>query len=236
MTSLEETIVDWHGIELGLLPDRALRVRASGAVLVADLHLGKGASFRRRGVPVPEAVTEGDLRRLERLVAGTGTTRLVVLGDLVHDEQAMKPRTLEQFTRWRADHPGLRVQLVPGNHDRHAGDLKTLGVEVLPPRHRHGGLDLVHAPADDASRPTLGGHVHPCVRLAVPRGGDRLRTPCFWFRGNVGLLPAFGSFTGGKQMPLGHGVRAWAAGREEVVPLHAEPSPAEVDRGSTTLE
>ena len=41
----------------------------------------------------------------------------------------------------------------------------------------------------------LAGHVHPGVVLAG-RGGDRLRLPCFHFGARVGVLPAFGTFTG----------------------------------------
>ena len=40
----------------------------------------------------------------------------------------------------------------------------------------------------------LAGHLHPCV--SVGRGWDRLRLPCFWFGDAVGVLPAFGAFTG----------------------------------------
>jgi uncharacterized protein len=40
----------------------------------------------------------------------------------------------------------------------------------------------------------LAGHLHPCI--TVGRGIDRLRLPCFHFGANVGVLPAFGVFTG----------------------------------------
>ena len=40
----------------------------------------------------------------------------------------------------------------------------------------------------------LAGHSHPCVHLG--RGIDRLRLPCFHFGAAVGVLPAFGAFTG----------------------------------------
>ena len=209
----------WHDTPLTLLPDRALLMPEVGTLLVADVHLGKNASFRDRGIPVPDAVTEGDLKRLDQLIERTGARNLIVLGDLVHDRSSMQPRTLDRVRSWRRRHPTLRVQLIPGNHDRHAGDLEGLDIQLLDPRHRHGGVDLVHETDRRERRPTLGGHVHPCVRLSSRRG-DRLRTPCFWFDDNVGLLPAFGGFTGGRTMPLHRSVRAWAAGREEVIQLH----------------
>ena len=213
---------EWHGTPLVLLPDRALLMPECDTLLVADIHLGKNASFRDRGIPVPEAVTEGDLRRLTRLIEATEVGTLIVLGDLIHDRAAMEPLTHDKIRSWRDRHPDLRVQLVPGNHDRHAGDLGRLEIERLPHRHHHGGLDLVHATAEREEHPTLGGHLHPCIRLAGSRG-ERLRTPCFWLEGNRGLLPAFGGFTGGRVMQMTRSVRAWAAGREDVVRLHAEP-------------
>ena len=210
--------IEWHGVTLRLLADRAVHHPAADALLVADLHLGKPASFRAGGVPVPEAVTGADLERLSRLASRTGAGRIVVLGDLVHDAKALQPRTLDQLHIWRSRHAHLEIGLVPGNHDRRAGDLAALGIELLPARHHLAGLDLVHETAGTESVPTLGGHVHPVLRLSARRG-DRLRTPCFWFSGRVGILPAFGGFTGGRVMSNGPGDRIFAAGRDEVVPI-----------------
>ena len=52
----------------------------------------------------------------------------------------------------------------------------------------------------------LAGHHHPCVSLGG-RSFDHLRLPCFWFGDDVGVLPAFGAFTGM------HPVRARASDR-----------------------
>ncbi|NBP80976.1 hypothetical protein EBU58_09735, partial [bacterium] len=50
-----------------LLPGRGAWLPTSRTLLVADLHLGKAASFRHAGLPVPEGSSGGDLQRLERL-------------------------------------------------------------------------------------------------------------------------------------------------------------------------
>ncbi|MCS6939106.1 MAG: DEAD/DEAH box helicase, partial [Roseiflexus sp.] len=42
---------------------------------------------------------------------------------------------------------------------------------------------------------TLAGHLHPAVRLNGV-GRQRVTLPCFWFGAQVGVLPAFGGFTG----------------------------------------
>ena len=50
--------------EIVLLPGRAAVLPASATLLVADLHLGKAATFRKAGIPVPEGSAQRDLARL----------------------------------------------------------------------------------------------------------------------------------------------------------------------------
>ena len=55
----------------------------------------------------------------------------------------------------------------------------------------------------------LAGHLHPCVSLAG-RGFDHLRLPCFWLGDDVGVLPAFGAFTGMQAIAPGATDRVFA--------------------------
>jgi len=57
------------------------------------------------------------------------------------------------------------------------------------------GLALCHHPQVVAGAYALAGHLHPGAALGG-RANDRLRLPCFHFGGDVGVLPAFGAFTG----------------------------------------
>ena len=59
------TTVHWAGVELRLLPDPALWWPAEATVFIADLHLGKAASFRALGQPVPGGTTRDNLQRLD---------------------------------------------------------------------------------------------------------------------------------------------------------------------------
>ena len=209
---------EWWGIDIELLPGCAVRHSATGTLLVADVHLGKPASFRAGGIPVPEAVTRADLDRLGTLLAATGSERMIVLGDLAHDMAALGETTLRTIHDWRREWPGVSMQLVPGNHDRRLDDIGALGFELLDRRSHLGGLDLVHATSPDEKTPTLGGHVHPRVLLAARRG-DRMQVPCFWFSGRSGILPAFGSFTGGHLLRRKEEDIVFAAGTHDVVRL-----------------
>jgi metallophosphoesterase superfamily enzyme len=51
------------------------------------------------------------------------------------------------------------------------------------------------------------------------RGGDRLRLPCFHFDAAVGVLPAFGPFTGMHALPGGPAVQCYAIAGDSVQAL-----------------
>jgi uncharacterized protein len=68
------------------------------------------------------------------------------------------------------------------------------------------GFALCHHPQPRRGAYVLAGHLHPCIGLGG-RAFDHLRLPCFWFGDDVGVLPAFGAFTGM------HPIRAGASDR-----------------------
>lgn len=209
----------WHGEQLVLLPDRAVWLPAHRTLLLADVHLGKPASFRALGVPVPETVTGRDLDRISHLLQTTAATRLVVLGDLVHDQTAMLDRTCHAVRQWRASVPLVEIDLIPGNHDRKASSCERLGVRVLGPWERLGGLVLTHEPPRTEGPATLCGHLHPVVPIGLPGSRSRTRAACFCFGSGTGILPAFGTFTGGLAMGFVGDHALFAAGAEQVIPV-----------------
>ena len=195
------------GARLQLLPERAANLPEHGTLLIADAHIGKAVSFRRLGVPVPAGTTAETLRRLSALVQATGAQHIVFLGDLLHSVRSRAADTLDAVARWRASHPALQLTLVRGNHDRHAGDPPAdWGVASVNEPFALAGLALCHHPdAVAETRPghyVLAGHVHPSAVLSG-RGRERLRLPCFHFGPEVGVLPAFGEFTGTHTLPRG---------------------------------
>lgn len=213
--------VEIGGAALRLLPERAVYFAAVGALLVADVHLGKAHSFRRLGVPVPEGTTEGTLARLARAIEVTGARHVVVLGDLLHAALATATSrgeaTRSAVASWRRARPALRFTLVRGNHDARAGDPPAeWGVAVVDEPWPLGPFTLRHEPrADDAGRYVLAGHVHPALHLSG-RGPGRVRLPCFHFGARVGVLPAFGEFTGGVGVRTAPGDRLFAVADDEV--------------------
>ena len=195
---------------LQLLAHKAAFEPDLGLLLVADAHIGKAVSFRRLGVPVPAGSTDDALRRLDLLLAGTGARGIVFLGDLLHSVRAQGQATRAALAAWRQRHAGLDLTLVRGNHDRHAGDPPAeLAVRCVDGPLRLGPWALVHHPDAVAGAYALAGHVHPGVVLAG-RARDRLRLPCFHFGAAVGLLPAFGAFTGLHVVPRRFGDQVFA--------------------------
>ena len=184
------------GERVVLLPERAVFRPATGQLLVADAHWGKAATFRAAGIAVPGGTTGEGLARLDAALRRTGAGEIVFLGDLFHARQGKSAAVLAEVREWRARHPALRLLLVRGNHDRGAGDPPAdLGFEVADPPRASSPFIYAHHPEPDAGGYVLAGHIHPAVVLRG-RGGTRERLPCFHFARGVGILPAFGAFTG----------------------------------------
>lgn len=202
---------------LTLLAEGAVFLTDESILVVADVHLGKSATFRARGVPVPEGDTARDFQRLSDLSKKCGARHLVIAGDLFHAPAGITPEleaSLADFIKALA----IPVTLVVGNHD---AKLKKLpeGLNCVPHLDAASGLRIIHDPAH-ASGDTLhlSGHLHPVVSV---RDGARtsLRMPCFIFRQRTLVLPAFGSFTGGAHMKPDAEDRVFVSLRDKVVEL-----------------
>jgi DNA ligase-associated metallophosphoesterase len=184
------------GERLQLLAERAAYWPAAGTLFVADFHLGKAASFRRAGIPLPPGTTSENVERLGRAIDRTKATRVVLLGDFLHSAEARAPATFERFAAWRGARKELSITLVRGNHDRKAGDPPLeWNIECVEAGVALGPFALNHEPGPSRLGYALAGHIHPAVRL-TGEDDDSLRLPCFWFGARCGVLPAFGAFTG----------------------------------------
>ncbi len=211
--------IEVAGQRLALLVQRAVLLVDERCLLVADAHIGKAASFRRQGVPVPEGTTAQTLQRLSEAIAVSGARRVVFLGDLLHSAHAHAPATLLALAQWRKQHAALELLLVRGNHDDNAGDPPAaLGIQAVDEPLRLGTLALCHHPRPRDGAYVLAGHLHPCVVLGG-RAHERLRLPCFHFGEAVGVLPAFGAFTGMHALRPRPGERVFVVGDGAVLPL-----------------
>ena len=211
--------VQVSGQRLVLLPERAAFLPDAHTLLVADAHFGKAQAFRRQGVPVPAGTTASNLATLSNLLARPGARSLVFLGDLLHARHAHTAALAQAFCTWRAQHAQVSMTLVRGNHDDRAGDPPAAwGIAVVDEPLAVGTFALRHHPAPEPGRYVLAGHVHPVVTLHGS-GRDRLRAPCFTFGAALGVLPAFGAFTGGFVVERSAAVQVFVIAGERVLEL-----------------
>lgn len=184
------------GEEVWLLPEKALYWPAQQTLLVADTHFGKAAAFRSAAIPVPRGTTDDNLLRLSGALQKTSARRLVCLGDLLHAKAGRIPKMVATVASWRAQWTALEIVLVRGNHDQQAGEPPPeWGMDCVAEPLWDRPFALRHFPEAEADYYTLAGHVHPAVNLKG-RGGLHAHLPCFYFGAEVGILPAFGGFTG----------------------------------------
>lgn len=214
--------LEWHGESWHLLPEKAIFWEAKRTVLITDPHFGKESSFQQAGIAVPLGSTAADLDRLERILRQTQAERLIVLGDFFHNEHSISKEILKSLSHWREKHVCLECILIRGNHDRFGDPPESLQIRSVCEPYLFSGFSFFHHPPQNRGEPSFAGHIHPSVRLKDSIG-LRLRVPCFLFKEDLCLLPAFGSFTGTFPLQIESQDRVFAVGEEEVVEVKNRP-------------
>ena len=208
---------------LTLLPERAIFWEEQQYLLLADPHLGKAGHFRKNGIPIPASVHWKDLEILDGLIRHLSPRAVVILGDLFH---SAINNEWQDFEDWLATHRDLPFVLVKGNHDilpEVAYQLPNLTVHpekwlvtpfifthkpIVEPVQSRGGLSY-RGQTGDCSSYNLSGHIHPGMQVKIGMG-QSVKLPCFYFSSCMGLLPAFGQFTGCAVMRPGVDDRVFA--------------------------
>ncbi|MEM9446221.1 MAG: ligase-associated DNA damage response endonuclease PdeM [Verrucomicrobiota bacterium] len=179
-----------------LYPEGAIFWQKQKALLISDLHLGKSAVFRARGIPVPEGSDPYDLERLTTLLKKTRPQKLIILGDLFHAKESASAPTIMNFSNWKKEHNRLEIMLIEGNHDRSCRDLPVKwNIELMKNSFSIEPFLLSHQPQNQIGLYNIAGHIHPSIKVK-DRGHRTTRIPCFYFGEQSALLPSFGSFTG----------------------------------------
>jgi DNA ligase-associated metallophosphoesterase len=210
-------VVTIAGETVELCAERALYWPSRRMLLVADPHFGKAASFRALGVRAPKGTTREALVRLDGLIARLAPNALVFLGDFLHAREGRNAETFDALAAWRASHSAIEMRIVRGNHDRRAGDPPAeVGITCVDGPVIDAPFALAHHPVSVAVSYVLAGHLHPGATL-VGAARQRERLPCFWFGGEVGVLPAFGEFTGCAEVSALPGDSVWVVAEEEVL-------------------
>jgi DNA ligase-associated metallophosphoesterase len=213
-----DLLIEAAGESLLCLPEHALFWARERTLFVADVHLGKAASFRAAGVPLPSGHSSHDLARLSTLLLRHSAARLVILGDLVHDAASYTETLDRNFRTFRSRHDDVDMVLISGNHDRRAGFAPDgWQLQIVAEPHVLGPIYCCHEPgAADTAGFELAGHLHPATRIQTAR--ESVTLPCFWRHAHGLVLPAFGSLTGKFVVRLRRGESAIAVAGQR---LHA---------------
>lgn len=179
--------------ELTLFGRKAIYWHEKKTLIVADTHWGKAEVFQRAGIPVPSTVLDSDLADVTNLVKESGADRLLVLGDLLHSSKTLPAEVQKRLEDWRfgTDLPILSIR---GNHDARASDFpQHWQIEWMNEPLIEGPFCFRHEPIETKGFFTWAGHVHPVIHLGRPR----MRLPCYLLSETIGIMPSFGTFTGG---------------------------------------
>jgi DNA ligase-associated metallophosphoesterase len=215
-----------------LLAHHALKPLAAGAIyweaeatlIVADLHLEKGAAYAARGRMLPPYDSRTTLRGLAGLISSLAPRRVVALGDSFHTSEAATHLGCAESDEIARLQAGREWFWITGNHDPELppsiGGIVCAALTIA-------GVTLRHEPSPDAATPEIAGHLHPAARIA--RRGEVVRRKCFATDGRRIVMPAFGAYTGGLNVlddafaglfarPT---LEAWMMGRSTVYPVLA---------------
>lgn len=176
--------------------DRAVYLDGADAVVLADLHLGRGDASR---VAAPIDASASIRQRVRTLLDRFAPETLVIAGDLLHSFDRLPAAAADAIEKlWvECGDAGVDARAVTGNHDSQLAncwpgsvvDAVTLadGTVVC-----HG-----HTHPEQRGHRYIIGHAHPAITI------EGAKRPCYLFgtdtyRGSeLLLLPAFTTLAGG---------------------------------------
>jgi putative SbcD/Mre11-related phosphoesterase len=168
------------------------------ALVLADLHVGKGASS---SVELPVGDGADMIDRVEGLLPAVEPDVVVVAGDLLHSFRTV-PRAVRDTVaglRRVAREAGVRVVVIPGNHDTMLDSVWNGPVDA---EYRVGDTVVCHGhepPETDADRYVVG-HDHPTITIEGQRRPCYLAGDGVYQGADLVVLPAFNRLLAGVEI------------------------------------
>lgn len=215
-SSMQSKIIHIKGQTFHLHPLKAIFWEEQLSLLIADLHLGKAAHFRKNGIPVPQGVSDANWDKLIGLLLDFKPKRVLFLGDLFHSIYNTEWEELVQLIQQFED---ISFELVQGNHDILDHEFYNAAkLRVIQEPYLMDPFLLSHHPMKNIPEGAynLAGHIHPAVRLKG-FGRQSVRLACFYFGENQGILPAFGTFTGMATLEIAKGEKVFVIAEDQVI-------------------
>jgi len=164
--------------------DRAAYFPEADALVLADLHLGRGETAEV-ALPLTGAVVE----RLADLMDRFDPATVVLAGDVVHSFSHVSTAVEASFDALRASVGDAEFHVVAGNHDRRIAEV----CNSTDAYHLADGTLVCHgheAPDADADRYVVG-HDHPAIVIEGKRRPCYLYAEAVYRDAAVLALPAF---------------------------------------------
>lgn len=176
---------------------------------VADLHFGYEISQRAAGWLGPLWGMESIAERLLQLIDEYRPSRLIILGDLVHDRTAAVD-ACELLQRIQSFCEPI---LVAGNHDRQLrGTIELFDSWETEQFYFHHG----HCLAEATDRIQIIGHHHPAGTV-TDGAGLRLKCPAFVQQERCWIMPAFSPWASGTKWAQNDQSKVWLCTPERVL-------------------
>jgi uncharacterized protein len=194
-----------------LLPEKALLRQATGELIIADIHLGKGTHFNKAGISIPKASLDKEMENLELMLNKYLPNTVIFLGDLFHSTINSEWTIFVDFLN---AHPELKIILVKGNHDSidhsYYQHKNFSVVDILEFQH----FVYSHEPITH-HKLVICGHIHPAIRMKG-KAKQALTLPCFYRNDKHLILPAFGALTGLHVLAQKQALDIWAITHDSV--------------------
>jgi DNA ligase-associated metallophosphoesterase len=204
-----------------LTADRTIYWEKQKTLIIADLHIGKTGHFRKSGIGVPQNIFKEDLQRLFSQLLYFKAEQLIIVGDLSHSKFNEE---MNFFKKWRNDFSLLKIILVNGNHDKLDNEwYDDLNISRKNDLHLN-KFSFCHDPDELNSSTTIEnnytfcGHLHPGVSIRG-KGKQSLHFPCFYFKKDHAVLPAYSRFSGTSKIEKGKGEKVFAIIENEVLSI-----------------
>lgn len=197
-----------------LHPSGAAYWKEEQTLLLADIHFGKVAHFRKHGAAIPMHADQHNYEKLYETLKYFKPKKVYFLGDLFHSSLNNSWSTFESWVTKQTEN----FTLITGNHDIIAAHkFEAIGIQVIE-EWKCQNFHLSHHPIDNPTAFNICGHVHPGIRMQGD-GKQQLRLRCFYKSSNQLILPAFGAFTGKHIIRPISGDEIFVIAEQSVIPI-----------------
>ena len=153
--------INFHHHTVTLLPSGGCYIHESDALVVADLHLGKGVLLQEAGVPLMNQIDYQTVEKLKNDLRKFNPKLCIICGDLIH---AMSPRIIDQLLWFEKELDPFITEFIVtiGNHDstqlsKNVHRLKCHATFLLD--------NIYYSHYEIEGKPSISGHIHPGIKV-----------------------------------------------------------------------